>query len=57
MTWTGGCQGDRRCECTYLTFDTFEEFCIDSDVCWDVYDNGGLIGEKCKNEVGGGGGW
>lgn len=60
MTWIGGsCQGDRNYECYYLTFDTWEEFCIDSDTpCSSIYDNAGLtdyVDHTRPPE--GGGGW
>lgn len=45
MSWIGGvCQGDRNYECYYSTFDTWKDFCIDSnDRCPSIYDAAGLI--------------
>jgi hypothetical protein len=61
MSWIGGnCQGDRNYECYYLTFDTWEEFCIDSDDrCFSIYDNAGLTGivDHTQPPPDDGGGW
>ncbi len=44
MSWISGqCQNDRHYSCN-STFDTWEDFCIDSDdPCQTFHDNAGLI--------------
>lgn len=58
MSWiSGNCQDNRHYSCYYSTFDTWEDFCIDSDdPCWTVYDNAGLV-NAVDNWAPSGGGW
>lgn len=45
MSWISGeCQDDRHYSCTYADFNTWEEWCVDSDTpCLSWNDGGGLI--------------
>jgi hypothetical protein len=63
MSWIGGaCQGNRRYECNYMTWDTYEGVCLDSDeYCWSMWDRAGLVSvvdhQAPPPPPSGGGGW
>lgn len=67
MSWiSGNCQGNKRYECYYVSFEptgvdengfpTYAQWCLDSDnPCFAINDGGGLV--KVVDHQAGGGGW
>jgi len=49
-----GCDGDKRYQCWYQAWDSFEEWCRDYDEYCPSWDDGGGL---TRVESGGGGGW